>query len=78
MWQVTLNDCAFASDVLVNGSLTVRSDQSFVANLMIAGPGTAGGIIHVVGYWKAPGPVGNFTITGKLGGKKVAVLVPEA
>jgi hypothetical protein len=48
------------------------------ADLVIAGPGTAGGTIHVVGYWEAPGPVGNFKITGKLGGKNVAVLVPEA
>ncbi len=78
VWQVTLKDCAFTTDVVVNGSLTLGPDQSLVADLAVTGPGTAGGIIHVVGHWEAPGPVGNFQITGKLGGKRVAVLVPEA
>jgi pimeloyl-ACP methyl ester carboxylesterase len=79
-WTTTLTGCAFAIDVTVNGTFTWASDQdqSFVADLVVAGPGTAGGTIHVAGFWEAPGPVGNFRVTGKLGGKKVAVLVPEA
>jgi pimeloyl-ACP methyl ester carboxylesterase len=74
----TLTGCAFATDVIVNGTFTVGSDNSFVADLVVAGPGTAGGTIHVAGFWEAPGPVGNFKVTGTLGGKQVAVLVPEA
>jgi pimeloyl-ACP methyl ester carboxylesterase len=77
-WTMTLTGCAFATDVIVNGTAIWRSNQSFVANLVVTGPGTAGGTIRVVGYWQAPGAVGNFKITGTLGGKKVAVLVPEA
>jgi len=66
-----LTNCAFAKDVTVN-------DRPFVADLTVSGTGTAGGNLHVEGTWEAPGPVGNFTISGTLGGRQVAVLVPEA
>jgi hypothetical protein len=49
-----------------------------VADLTVSGTGTSGGTLHVEGGWLVPGPVGNFTVTGTLGGKQVAVLVPEA
>ena len=78
VWVTTLRNCAFATDVIVNGTIKLRSDNSLTADLVVAGPGTAGGTIHVTGFWQAPGPVGNFKITGKLGGKNLAVLVPEA
>jgi pimeloyl-ACP methyl ester carboxylesterase len=78
VWTTTLTDCAFATDVIVNGVITLESDNSLVADLVVAGSGTAGGTIHVTGFWEAPGPVRNFKITGTIGGKKVAVLVPEA
>jgi pimeloyl-ACP methyl ester carboxylesterase len=79
-WTTTLTGCAFATDVMVNGTITwtFGSDNSLVADLVVAGPGTAGGTIHVAGFWEAPGPVGNFKVTGTLGGKRVAALVPEA
>ena len=51
-------------------------DYSFVADLTVSGPGTGGGQLHVQGKWMSPGPVGNFKVTGTLGGKNVAVLVP--
>ena len=54
------------------------ADSSIVATLAVSGPGTAGGTIQIVGYYQAPGPVGNFEVTGTLGGMQVAVLVPEA
>jgi pimeloyl-ACP methyl ester carboxylesterase len=76
-WTTTLNDCAFAEDVTVNGTVT-WGFFSFVADLTVSGSGTAGGTLHVDGTWLAPGPVGNFKITGILGGKQVAALVPEA
>jgi pimeloyl-ACP methyl ester carboxylesterase len=74
----TLTNCSFATDLIVNGTLTWGSDNSIVADLTVSGPGTAGGSLHITGFWEIPGPVGNFSITGTLGGKQVAVLVPEA
>jgi pimeloyl-ACP methyl ester carboxylesterase len=77
--QITsLTSCVFAKDVTVNGTLTWRTDRSFVADVTVSGSGTAGGTLHVEGSFEAPGPVGNFTISGTLGGLQVAVVVPEA
>jgi pimeloyl-ACP methyl ester carboxylesterase len=83
-WTTTLTGCAFATDVTVNGTVTWGSDNSLVADLIVSGPGTAGGTLHVEGWWmagiisSAHGSVGNFNISGTLGGKQVAVLVPNA
>jgi pimeloyl-ACP methyl ester carboxylesterase len=77
-WTTTLSNCAFAKDVTVNGTVTWDVYGSFVADLTVSGSGTAGGPLHVEGTWQAPGPVGNFKVSGTLGGKQVAVLVPEA
>jgi pimeloyl-ACP methyl ester carboxylesterase len=74
----TLTDCVFTTDVTINGSLVWGADRSFVADLTVSGSGTAGGNLHIAGTWEAPGPVANFTISGTLGGRQVAVLVPEA
>ena len=75
---VTITNCAFAKDVIVNGTISWGYDSSFVADLTVSGPGTAGGTLHVTGFFLSQGPVGNFSVTGALGGKQVAVLVPEA
>jgi pimeloyl-ACP methyl ester carboxylesterase len=77
-WTTTLTNCAFAKDVTVNGTVTWDVYGSFVADLTVSGSGTTGGTLHVEGAWQAPGPVGNFKVSGTLGGKQVAVLVPEA
>jgi len=74
----TLTDCVFAKDVTVNGTVVWGADKSFVADLTVSGTGTAGGTLHVEGTWEAPGPFGKFEISGTLGGRRVAVLVPEA
>jgi pimeloyl-ACP methyl ester carboxylesterase len=74
----TLTDCVFATDVTINGLLIWGADRSFVADLIVSGSGTATGTLHIAGTWEAPGPVGNFNVAGMLGGKRVAVLVPEA
>jgi len=77
--QITmLADSAFAKDVSVNGTVVWGADLSLVADLTVSGGGTAGGTLHVEGTWQAPGPVGNFKVSGTLGGRQVAVLVPEA
>jgi hypothetical protein len=47
-------------------------------DLIVSGAGTAGGALHIEGFWLVPGPIGNFQGSGTLGGKRVAVLVPEA
>jgi len=47
-------------------------------DLTVSGTGTAGGTLHVEGTWEAPGPVGKFKVSGALGGRQVALLVPEA
>jgi hypothetical protein len=52
--------------------------EPFVAELTVSGSGTAGGTLHVEGTWQAPGPARNFKVSGALGGKQVAVRVPEA
>jgi pimeloyl-ACP methyl ester carboxylesterase len=73
----TLADCAFAKDVTVNGTVVWGADFSLSADLTVSGVGTAGGTLHIEGTWLAPGTVGNFKISGTLGGQQVAVLVPE-
>lgn len=73
-----LTNCAFAKDVTVSGSVRWGADKSFAADLTVSGSGTAGGNLHVEGTWEAPGPVGNFRVSGMLGGDAVAVVVPEA
>ena len=85
---LTLTNAAFTGDVMVSGtvawspsspaSLGQPGDASFIADLTVSGPGTQGGQLHIQGTWQAEGPVGNFKVTGTLGGKAVAVLVPEA
>ena len=76
----TLTNCAYAGDVTVNGMVLWNwaTDNSIVADLTVSGTGTSGGTLHIEGGWVLPPPVGNFNITGTLGGKQVAVLVPEA
>jgi hypothetical protein len=74
----TLTNCVFATDVTVSGSVYWGADLSLSADLTVSGTGTRGGHLHVQGTWHAPGPVGNFKVSGTLGGDDVAVLVPEA
>ncbi|MBZ5688472.1 MAG: alpha/beta hydrolase [Acidobacteriia bacterium] len=78
VWTTTLTNSAFSKDVTVNGTVTWNYGGALVADLFVGGSGTASGSLHVEGTWEAPGPVGNFKVTGILGGKQVAVLVPEA
>lgn len=78
VFNITLANCAFSEDVIVNGTITWSfADNSMTADLIVSGPGTRGGTLHVSGAWEGLGPVGNFQVSGKLGGKNVAVLVPE-
>jgi pimeloyl-ACP methyl ester carboxylesterase len=76
-WTTTLTNCVFAKDVTVSGTVVWVPAGSFQADLSVSGAGTAGGNLHVDGTFVAPGPVGKFKVSGTLGGKQVAVLVPE-
>jgi len=73
-----LTNCSFSTDVSVNGTVLWATDRSVVADVMVSGTGTAAGTLHLEGSFEAPGPVGFFKISGKIGGRLVAVLVPEA
>jgi hypothetical protein len=89
--QLTLNlfNCAFTTDVRVSGLVTWAHADIFgsggflpayrplTADLVVSGTGTAGGTLHVAGSWLSNDPDGHFSVTGALGGKQVAVLVPE-
>ena len=87
---LTLLDCAYTADVSVSGLVTwahsdilefgglLADDRPLTADLIVSGPGTAGGTLHIAGSWQSNDPKDNFRVTGTLGGKKVAVLVPEA
>jgi len=77
---MTLVGCAFASDVSVDGTVTwnLGSDMSLTADVSVRGAGTAGGALHVSGTFQAPGPVGNYRVSGQLGGKRVGLLIPES
>lgn len=87
---LTLVDCAFTADVKVSGIVTwahsdifgaggfLPANRPLTADLIVSGPGTAGGALHIAGSWLSNDPNRYFSVTGTLGGKKVAVLVPEA
>ena len=87
---LTLVDCAYTADVTVSGLVTwahsdifgsggfLAVDRPLTADLIVSGPGTAGGTLHVAGSWLSKDPNGFFNVTGTLGQKKVAVLVPKA
>jgi hypothetical protein len=75
---ITFTNCAFANDITVSGTVVWGTDLSLTADLTVSGAGTAGGTLQVAGTWQAPGPVSNFHVSGGLGKKQVAVLVPEA
>jgi len=78
-WTTTLTDCAFSKDVFVSGTINWYANNSLDAELTVSGPGTGGGTLTITGGWLVfGGPLGNFSVTGTLGGKQVAVLVPEA
>ena len=74
----TLTGCAFAEDVIVDGSVTWGADQSFDAQLIVSGAGTAGGTLRVTGTWEAAGAAGVFRVGGMLGGTRVGLRVPNA
>ena len=76
--RVLRTNCSFSSDVIVNGTVQWEANKSLSADLTVSGSGTVGGTLHIQGTFEAPGPVGDFRVSGALGGLTVAALVPEA
>jgi pimeloyl-ACP methyl ester carboxylesterase len=77
-FSITLTNCAFSEDVIINGTINWNfADGTTTAALTVSGTGTSDGTLQVTGFWEGFGPVGYFQVNGTLGGKNVAVLVPE-
>jgi pimeloyl-ACP methyl ester carboxylesterase len=77
-WVLTLKGCSFSTDVGVSGTVTWGARRSVTADLALSGSGTTSGTIRISGTFQAQGRVKNFKISGALGGRNVALLVPEA
>lgn len=78
-WVFTLAGCRLAGDVIVSGTATWFADNSVAADLAVTGPDGLAGTLHVSGaYFVSGAAPGNFHISGQLGGKTLALLLPEA
>lgn len=75
---ITLNGCLFTEDVTVSGTITYGFDTSVSASLSVTLSDGTMGTLNVTGSFLQPGPVGNFFVTGSIGGRQIAALVPEA
>ena len=75
---ITLNGCLFTEDVSASGTITYGFDTSVSASLSVALSDGTTGTLKVTGAFLQPGPVGNFSVTGSIGGRQIAALVPEA
>jgi pimeloyl-ACP methyl ester carboxylesterase len=75
---ITLSGCQFTEDVSISGTITYGFDTSVSASLSVTRSGEASGTLNVTGFFLHTGPVGNFSVTGSLGGRRIAALVPEA
>jgi pimeloyl-ACP methyl ester carboxylesterase len=75
---ITLSGCLFSEDVSISGTITYGFDTSVSAILSVTRSGEAVGTLNVTGAFLHTGPVGNFFVTGSIGGRQIAALVPEA
>lgn len=75
---ITLSGCMFSEDVSVSGTITYGFDTSVSANLSVTQSRKVLGTLNVTGAFLHTGPVGNFFVTGSIGGRHIAALVPEA
>ena len=76
-WTTTLANARFANDVQVSGTVIWAGDYSVAADLVVTGPGKNSGTLHIAGAFLAGAVADNFVVTGVLGNRKVAVVVPE-
>ena len=74
---ITLSGCQFSEDVSISGTITYGFDTSVSATLSVTRSGEALGTLNVTGTFLHTGPVENFFVTGSIGGRQIAALVPE-
>ena len=78
-WIATLDDIRWTDDVGVSGTLHWSFDGGPLdADLQIDGPGHNDGTLHLEGGWLIPGAPRSISITGTLGGKRVAATMPSS
>jgi pimeloyl-ACP methyl ester carboxylesterase len=75
---ITLSGCLFSEDISISGTITYGFDTSVSASLSVTRLGEVLGTLNVTGFFLHTGPVGNFSVTGSIGGRQIAALVPEA
>ena len=75
---ITLNGCLFTQDVSVSGVITYGFDTSVSASLSVTLSDGTTGSLRVTGAFLNPGPAGYFSVTGSIGARQIAALVPEA
>jgi len=75
---ITLSGCLFSEDVSISGTISYGFDTSVSASLSVTLPGGTTGTLNVTGAFLHTGSVGHFFVTGSIGGRQIAALVPEA
>jgi pimeloyl-ACP methyl ester carboxylesterase len=75
---IALSGCLFSEDVSISGTVTYGFDTSVSASLSVTLSDGTTSTLNVTGSFLQPGPVGNFSVTGSIGGRQIAALVPEA
>jgi hypothetical protein len=74
---LTLTRARFTQDVAVSGRATVQYRGGLVAKLDVNGPSGQSGQLAITGVYLAPGAT-RLKITGRLGGRRVALAIPAS
>ncbi len=75
----TLHGSRFAKDVAVSGNAEYGYEsEAIVATISVDGPGGEDGTLHVTGNWFSFHEVTSFVVSGKFGGRTVALRVPAS
>jgi hypothetical protein len=72
---LTLTRARFTQDVSVSGRATVQYRGGLVAKLDVNGPSGQSGQLEIAGVYLAPGAT-RLKITGRLGGRRIALAIP--
>jgi hypothetical protein len=77
-WTTTLTGARWTQDVVVSGTMHRSFDGGPLdADLHVDGPGRHDGTLHLHGGWLIPGAPRTITITGTLGGGRLAATTPS-
>jgi hypothetical protein len=72
---LTLAGARFTQDVTVSGPVTLQYTGGMAVKVNVRGPGGQSGSLVIRGVYLAPGAT-RLTITGQLGGRRVALAIP--